>query len=134
MATKHAVVGLTKSVALETAGSGVTSNAVCPGWVLTPLVEVQVQAKAEALNVSFEEAKVGAAAPLPGGRRRRNATACSAREWGTTPALSLACCSPRRVCALVVLLDGMHASSTCNRRPDDACGGAGGAVPDRCCC
>ena len=59
MATKHAVAGFTKSVALETAGSGVTSNAVCPGWVLTPLVAVQVEAKAKALNVSFDEAKVG---------------------------------------------------------------------------
>lgn len=43
VAAKHGVVGLTKTVALETAGQGITCNAVCPGFVLTPLVEVQVQ-------------------------------------------------------------------------------------------
>lgn len=37
VAAKHAVVGLTKTVALETARSGITCNAICPGWVLTPL-------------------------------------------------------------------------------------------------
>ncbi len=43
VAAKHGVVGLTKTVALESAGQGVTCNAVCPGFVLTPLVEQQVQ-------------------------------------------------------------------------------------------
>jgi 3-hydroxybutyrate dehydrogenase len=43
VAAKHGVVGLTKTVALELAGSGVTSNAVCPGFVHTPLVEVQIK-------------------------------------------------------------------------------------------
>ena len=42
VAAKHGVVGLTKVVALETATSGVTCNAVCPGWVLTPLVQQQI--------------------------------------------------------------------------------------------
>lgn len=42
VAAKHGLVGLTKVVALETAGSGVTANAVCPGWVRTPLVEKQI--------------------------------------------------------------------------------------------
>jgi len=42
VAAKHGVVGLTKVVALETAGQGVTCNAICPGWVLTPLVEAQL--------------------------------------------------------------------------------------------
>ena len=41
VAAKHAVVGLTKTVALETARSGITCNAICPGWVLTPLVQQQ---------------------------------------------------------------------------------------------
>ena len=53
---KHGVVGLTKVIALENATSGVTCNAICPGWVLTPLVQKQVDAKAAALNVSNEEA------------------------------------------------------------------------------
>jgi 3-hydroxybutyrate dehydrogenase len=42
VASKHAVVGLTKAVALETAGQGITANAICPGYVLTPLVEAQI--------------------------------------------------------------------------------------------
>jgi 3-hydroxybutyrate dehydrogenase len=42
VAAKHAVVGLTKTVALETAGQGITANAICPGYVLTPLVEAQI--------------------------------------------------------------------------------------------
>jgi 3-hydroxybutyrate dehydrogenase len=50
-------VGLTKVTALENATSGVTCNAICPGWVLTPLVQKQVDAKAAALNISNEDAK-----------------------------------------------------------------------------
>jgi 3-hydroxybutyrate dehydrogenase len=42
IAAKHGVVGLTKTVALEAAGQGVTCNAICPGYVLTPLVEAQI--------------------------------------------------------------------------------------------
>ena len=44
VAAKHGLVGLTKAVALETATSPVTVNAICPGWVLTPLVQKQVDA------------------------------------------------------------------------------------------
>jgi 3-hydroxybutyrate dehydrogenase len=57
VASKHGIVGLTKVTALETATSGVTCNAICPGWVLTPLVQKQVDSRAEALGVSNEEAK-----------------------------------------------------------------------------
>lgn len=57
VAAKHGIVGLTKVTALETATTGVTCNAICPGWVLTPLVQKQVDAKAAALGVSNEEAK-----------------------------------------------------------------------------
>ncbi len=56
VAAKHGVVGLTKVVALETATTGVTCNAICPGWVLTPLVQKQVDAKAAAQGISNEEA------------------------------------------------------------------------------
>lgn len=42
IAAKHGVVGLSKTVALETAGEGITCNAICPGYVLTPLVEAQI--------------------------------------------------------------------------------------------
>jgi 3-hydroxybutyrate dehydrogenase len=57
VAAKHGVVGLTKVTALENATTGVTCNAICPGWVLTPLVQKQVDAKAQALGLSDEEAK-----------------------------------------------------------------------------
>ena len=50
-------MGLTKAVALETAGSGITCNAVCPGWVLTPLVQAQIDLRAEKAGVSKEQAK-----------------------------------------------------------------------------
>ena len=56
VAAKHGVVGLTKVVALENATTGVTCNAICPGWVLTPLVQKQVDAKAAALGLSNAEA------------------------------------------------------------------------------
>ena len=48
VAAKHGLVGLTKTVALETATTGVTCNALCPGWVLTPLVQQQIDTKAQA--------------------------------------------------------------------------------------
>jgi 3-hydroxybutyrate dehydrogenase len=57
VAAKHGVVGLTKVTALENATTGVTCNAICPGWVLTPLVQKQVDAKAAALRLSNEDAK-----------------------------------------------------------------------------
>jgi 3-hydroxybutyrate dehydrogenase len=57
VAAKHGIVGLTKVTALETAQTGVTCNAICPGWVLTPLVQKQVDARAEKDQVSNEEAK-----------------------------------------------------------------------------
>jgi 3-hydroxybutyrate dehydrogenase len=55
VAAKHGLVGLTKSVALETATTGVTVNAICPGWVLTPLVQKQIDAKAQHMELSLEE-------------------------------------------------------------------------------
>ncbi|MDW8327206.1 MAG: 3-hydroxybutyrate dehydrogenase [Anaerolineales bacterium] len=56
VAAKHGLVGLTKVVGLETAGSGITCNAICPGWVRTELVEKQIVARAQQLNLSIEEA------------------------------------------------------------------------------
>lgn len=57
VAAKHGIVGLTKVTALETAQTGITCNAICPGWVLTPLVQKQVDAKAEQGGISLDEAK-----------------------------------------------------------------------------
>ena len=54
VAAKHGVVGLTKTVALELAGKGVTCNAVCPGFVLTPLVETQIEDRARESGLDRE--------------------------------------------------------------------------------
>ncbi|BAE51481.1 3-hydroxybutyrate dehydrogenase [Paramagnetospirillum magneticum] len=56
VASKHGVLGLTKVVGLETAETDVTCNAICPGWVLTPLVQKQIDARAEAQGVPVEQA------------------------------------------------------------------------------
>ncbi|RZS56742.1 3-hydroxybutyrate dehydrogenase [Sphaerotilus mobilis] len=56
VAAKHGVIGLTKVTALENATTGVTCNAICPGWVLTPLVQKQVDARAAAEGVDNAEA------------------------------------------------------------------------------
>ena len=57
VAAKHGLVGLTKVTALETATTGITCNAICPGWVLTPLVQKQVDAKAVEHGLSNEDAQ-----------------------------------------------------------------------------
>ncbi len=57
VAAKHGIVGLTKAVALETALTGVTCNAICPGWVLTPLVQQQVDARVTRGELDTEAAK-----------------------------------------------------------------------------
>jgi 3-hydroxybutyrate dehydrogenase len=57
VASKHGLIGFTKAVALETATSPVTVNAICPGWVLTPLVQQQVDARAAKDGVDDAEAK-----------------------------------------------------------------------------
>jgi 3-hydroxybutyrate dehydrogenase len=57
VAAKHAVLGLTKVVALETATTGVTCNAICPGWVLTPLVQKQIDDVAAREKLAPEAAR-----------------------------------------------------------------------------
>jgi 3-hydroxybutyrate dehydrogenase len=57
VAAKHGIVGFTKSIALETATSGITVNAICPGWVLTPLVQKQIDARAAKDALPIEQAK-----------------------------------------------------------------------------
>jgi 3-hydroxybutyrate dehydrogenase len=58
IAAKHGLVGLTKTVAVETANAGVTCNAICPGWVLTPLVQQQIDARAKASGKSVREEEI----------------------------------------------------------------------------
>ncbi len=57
VAAKHGIVGLTRAVALETAPTGVTCNAICPGWVLTPLVQKQIDARAARDNLDNDAAR-----------------------------------------------------------------------------
>jgi 3-hydroxybutyrate dehydrogenase len=57
VASKHGIVGFTKAVALETATTGVTVNAICPGWVLTPLVQKQIDDRAAREGLDAEAAK-----------------------------------------------------------------------------
>ena len=55
VAAKHGVIGLTKTVALETAEQGITCNAICPGYVYTPLVEAQIDGQAKSHNIPREQ-------------------------------------------------------------------------------
>ena len=67
-AAKHGLVGLTKVLALECAEQGITVNAICPGWVDTPLINDQISAIAKQQDIAFDEAKyklVTAKQPLP---------------------------------------------------------------------
>lgn len=56
VAAKHGVIGFTKVLSLETAKLNITANTVCPGWVLTPLVQKQIEAKAQQTGKTYEEA------------------------------------------------------------------------------
>ena len=58
VAAKHGLVGMTKVVAMEAANDGVTCNAICPGWVLTPLVQKQIDARAQASGKSAREEEI----------------------------------------------------------------------------
>ena len=57
VASKHGLIGLTKTVALETATTPITCNAICPGWVLTPLVQAQIESLAKSQNLDSESAR-----------------------------------------------------------------------------
>jgi 3-hydroxybutyrate dehydrogenase len=83
---KHGLLGLTKVTALENASNGVTCNAICPGWVLTPLVQKQVDTKAAALGVSNSEATA-----LLLGEKEPSKTFTTPEELG---ALAVFFCSP----------------------------------------
>ncbi len=58
VAAKHGIVGFTKSTALEVATTGITSNAICPGWVLTPLVQKQIDDRAAREGITVDKAKL----------------------------------------------------------------------------
>jgi len=56
VAAKHGVLGMTKVAAIETANDGITVNAICPGWVKTPLVDHQLEARAAQVGITVEQA------------------------------------------------------------------------------
>ncbi|MBX6367677.1 MAG: 3-hydroxybutyrate dehydrogenase [Rhodospirillales bacterium] len=56
VAAKHGIVGLTKVTAIDYANDGITANAICPGWVLTPLVQKQIDARAAAQKIPVAQA------------------------------------------------------------------------------
>jgi 3-hydroxybutyrate dehydrogenase len=58
VAAKHGIVGMTKVVAIETANDGITCNAICPGWVLTPLVQAQIEARAKDSGKTVKEEEI----------------------------------------------------------------------------
>jgi 3-hydroxybutyrate dehydrogenase len=58
VAAKHGLIGLTKVVGLETAMTGITCNAICPGWVLTPLVQKQIDDLAKSQKITGDKAKI----------------------------------------------------------------------------
>jgi 3-hydroxybutyrate dehydrogenase len=55
VSAKHGIVGLTKVTGLEAANDGITCNAICPGWVKTPLVDKQIEARAKSENKTVEQ-------------------------------------------------------------------------------
>jgi 3-hydroxybutyrate dehydrogenase len=57
VSAKHGLIGLTKVAAIENANNGITCNAICPGWVSTPLVEQQIAARAGAQGIPIAEAR-----------------------------------------------------------------------------
>jgi 3-hydroxybutyrate dehydrogenase len=57
VSAKHGLIGLTRVVALENAANGITANAICPGWVETPLIRPQIEAIAERDGIDIDAAK-----------------------------------------------------------------------------
>jgi 3-hydroxybutyrate dehydrogenase len=100
VAAKHGIVGLTKVVGLETAGTGITANAVCPGWVLTPLVEKQIADIAVQKKISLDDAKAG----LLGDKQPSQAFVTPEQLGGTVAFL----CSPAadQITGTAIAVDG----------------------------
>lgn len=100
VAAKHGLVGLTKVVGLETAGTGITANAVCPGWVLTPLVEKQIADIAARKKISLNEATV-----VLLGEKQPSRTFVTPEQLGGTVAFL---CSPAadQITGTAIAIDG----------------------------
>ena len=86
VAAKHGVVGMTKVAAIELANSGITANAICPGWVLTPLVQRQLEARAA---TGRHHGRGGGA----GASWRRSSRCCGSPRRRRSAALAVFLCS-----------------------------------------
>ena len=100
VAAKHGLIGLTKVVGLEAAGTGITANAVCPGWVLTPLVEKQIADIAANRQISLEDAKASLL-----GQKQPSQTFVTPEQLGGTVAFL---CSPAadQITGTAIAVDG----------------------------
>jgi 3-hydroxybutyrate dehydrogenase len=100
VAAKHGLIGLTKVVGLETAGTGITANAVCPGWVLTPLVEKQINDIATRKGISRDEAAMALL-----GEKQPSRTFVTPEQLGGTVAFL---CSPAadQITGTAIAVDG----------------------------
>ena len=100
VAAKHGLVGLTKVVGLEMAGTGITANAVCPGWVLTPLVDKQIADIAAKKGIS----RADASAALLGEKQPSRAFVTPEQVGGTVAFL----CSPAadQITGTAIAVDG----------------------------
>jgi 3-hydroxybutyrate dehydrogenase len=100
VAAKHGLVGLTKVVGLETAGTGITANAVCPGWVRTPLVEKQIADIAAQKKISQQDAAMALL-----GEKQPSRTFVTPEQLGGTVAFL---CSPAadQITGTAVAVDG----------------------------
>ena len=95
VAAKHGLLGLTKVVALENAEADITCNAICPGWVLTQLVQKQIDARAATDGISVEQAK----------RDSRESSRRFALRW-RSPRLRCTCAGSRAVTGIALPVDG----------------------------
>jgi 3-hydroxybutyrate dehydrogenase len=100
VAAKHGLVGLTKVVGLETAGTGITANAVCPGWVRTPLVEKQIADIASQKKISQHDVAMGLL-----GEKQPSRTFVTPEQLGGTVAFL---CSPMadQITGTAIAVDG----------------------------
>jgi 3-hydroxybutyrate dehydrogenase len=100
VAAKHGLVGLTKVVGLESAGSGITANAICPGWVRTPLVEKQIADIASRKKISHQDAVLDLL-----GEKQPSRTFVTPEQLGGTVAFL---CSPAadQITGTTVAIDG----------------------------
>jgi 3-hydroxybutyrate dehydrogenase len=100
VAAKHAIVGLTKVVALETAEFGITCNAICPGWVLTDLVKMQIEKRAAENGTSYDVEKLKLV-----GEKHPNKEFVQVEELGAT-AVFLASDLARSITGTHISVDG----------------------------